>query len=165
MFDGITVVWYIIDDVKHLPVNGTKNAILINNDSVWRKKSDDPFTITMGSFDGAESCELIGLYLLDKINERLKGNYGLYRDDGLCAIKGSAKVIEDTKKQLCTLFTEYGLKVTVEANTKIVNDLDLTLDLKQGTYSPYMKENKSLQYVHNSSNHPPQILRNIPTTD
>ena len=53
-------------------------------------------------------------------------------------------------------------KNTVEANIKTANYLDVTLDLKQGTYSPYMKENNTIQYVHSNSNHPPQILKNIP---
>ena len=32
---------------------------------VWIKKGDNPyFDVTMGSYDGAEICELVGLYLL-----------------------------------------------------------------------------------------------------
>ena len=46
----------------------------------------------MGSFDGAECCELIGLYMLNKLTEGKhslfnKGSLGLYRDDGLAVIK------------------------------------------------------------------------------
>ena len=38
----------------------------------------------MGSFDGAELCELVGLYLLSKLETLLgKPAVGLYRDDGL----------------------------------------------------------------------------------
>ena len=36
----------------------------------------------MGSFDGAEVCELVGLYLLSQL-QHLAMNVGLYRDDGL----------------------------------------------------------------------------------
>ena len=44
----------------------------------------------MASFDGAEICELVVLYLLDKLS-KLLGNdiVGLYRDDGLAAIKST----------------------------------------------------------------------------
>ena len=36
----------------------------------------------MGSSDGAEMCELVGLYLLNKIKPLLgSNNVGLYRDD------------------------------------------------------------------------------------
>ena len=41
----------------------------------------------MGSFDGAEVCELVGLYLLNKIKPLLgSNNVGLYRDDGLAIV-------------------------------------------------------------------------------
>ena len=42
----------------------------------------------MGSFDGAEICELVGLFILTKLEEKFgKENVGLYRDDGLEVIK------------------------------------------------------------------------------
>ena len=38
----------------------------------------------MGSFDGAEIYELVGLYIQSKLEKILpKSNFGLYRDDGL----------------------------------------------------------------------------------
>ena len=40
------------------------------------------FDITMGSFDGAETSELVGLFLLSQLTH-LDVNVGLYRDDGL----------------------------------------------------------------------------------
>ena len=45
----------------------------------------------MGSFDGAESCELVGTYLLHDIEERfgIACNFGLYRDDTLAVTKAS----------------------------------------------------------------------------
>ena len=36
----------------------------------------------MGSYDGAETCELVGLYMLSQL-EQLGINIGLYRDDRL----------------------------------------------------------------------------------
>ena len=36
----------------------------------------------MGSFDGAEACELVGLFLLSQLSHT-NLNVGLYRDDGL----------------------------------------------------------------------------------
>ena len=80
----------------------------------------------MGSHDGAESCEIIGLYLLQKIKEEVKGNYGLYRDDGLVVIKDTPQNIENIKKRLCTILKKAGLKITVEANLKVVSFLDVT---------------------------------------
>ena len=37
----------------------------------------------MGSYNGAELCELVGLYFLDLLTKKFgKQNIGLYRDDG-----------------------------------------------------------------------------------
>ena len=89
-------------------------------------------------------------------------NFGLYRDDGLGVIKATAREIENMKKDLCSIFNNYGLKITIEAYKKIVNFLDVTLNLSTEKYQPYAKPNNIPLYVHKESNHPPNILRNIP---
>ena len=40
----------------------------------------------MGSYDGAEVCELIGLFILNTLQDRFGKDVGLYRDDGLAVI-------------------------------------------------------------------------------
>ena len=77
-------------------------------------------------------------------------------------IKATAREIENIKKDLCSIFNKYGLKITIEANKKIVNFLDVTLNLSTGKYQPYAKPNNVPLYVDKKSNHPPNILRNIP---
>ena len=64
-----------------------KKSILYNGETAWVKKGESLFDVTMGSFDGAESCELIGLYMLSQLTH-LDINIGLYRDDGL-SVMGS----------------------------------------------------------------------------
>ena len=54
------------------------------------------------------------------------------------------------------------MQVTTTVNTKEVNFLDVTLDLRTGIYKPFMKENDIPTYVSCHSNHPPQVLKNIP---
>ena len=45
----------------------------------------------MGSFDGVNICELVGLYLLDKLLNLIgRENVGLYRDDGLAVVNSSS---------------------------------------------------------------------------
>ena len=63
----------------------------------------------------------------------------LYRDDGLGIVKESAREIERIKKDLCSIFNTYGLKIIIEANQKIVNFLEVTLNLSAGKYQPYSK--------------------------
>ena len=70
--------------------------------------------------------------------------------------------VEKMKKQMCELFKNHGLKITIEANKKVVNYLDVTLDINSNTYRPYKKPNDTPLYVHKKSNHPPSIINNIP---
>ena len=140
----------------------TKRSLLFSENVPWEKKtSKDQFDVTMGSFDGAETCELVGCYILSCLTEKYGNNIGLYRDDGLSAFNKSPQEIERIKKDICKIFCDNDLKITVEENLSQVNFLDVTLDLKSGKHSPYTKGNVPL-YVHKQSNHPPSILRNIP---
>ena len=116
----------------------------------------------MGSYDGAETCELVGCYLLAQLKQIRGIEIGLYRDDGLAILNQTPREIEKAKKQICQFFTNNNLKITVEANKKIVNFLDETLDLNTGKFKPYSKPSSTPLYVHSQSNHSPNIIRNIP---
>ena len=58
--------------------------------------------------------------------------------------------------------SEHGLKITSTANLKVVEFLDVSLDLKNECYRPFIKPGDRPRYVNSKSNHPPSILRNIP---
>ncbi len=75
-------------------------------------------------------------------------NIGLYRDDGLAALNRNPQEIEKIKKELCKIFRANDLKMAVEANTTIVNFLDVTLDLRSGKHYPFTKEGNIPLYVH-----------------
>ncbi|KAL5005885.1 hypothetical protein ScPMuIL_017043, partial [Solemya velum] len=66
------------------------------------------------------------------------------------------------KKQICSIFTNNSLKITIEAKKRIVNFLDVTFDIPSVTYKPYLKPNKMPMYMHTESNNPLTILKNIP---
>ena len=139
-----------------------KRSLLFSDNCPWEKKSaNNQFDVTMGSFDGAETCELVGCYLLSLLTKKYGQNIGLYRDDGLAAFNAKPREMERIKKEICKVFRDNGLKITVEANTTKVNFLDVTLDLRSGKFYPYIKEGNIPLYVHQESNHPPSILRNI----
>ena len=80
----------------------------------------------------------------------------------ISSLKWESQEIEKIKKELCKIFRMNDLKITVEANTTMVNFLDVTLDLRSGKHYPFTKEGNIPLYVHKNSNHPPSILRNIP---
>ena len=66
------------------------------------------------------------------------------------------------KKEICKVFSDNKLKLTIEANKKCVNFLDITFNLTTGTYKPYTKPDNIPQYINVKSNHPPSILQRIP---
>ena len=47
-------------------------------------------------------------------------------------------------------------------NKKVVQFLDVELNLEKDCYRPYLKENDVPLYVHCDSNHPPAVTKNIP---
>ena len=117
----------------------------------------------MGGYHGAEICELVGLFMLSQLVEVIPAPYiGLYRDDGLAVSPATNRQIEIMKKKICAIFNRNGLQITTEANSKEVNFLDITLDLRTGSYKPYMKDNDAPLYVSSKSNHPPQVLKISP---
>ena len=135
----------------------TKKSLLFTGGQPWVKKGTKQFDVTMGSWDGAEVADLVGLYILSKLAV-LNIQIGLYRDDGLAVSGLSARQTELTKKKLCKLMKDLGFNITAQA----VNFLDINLDLESDIFKPYMKPNSTPCYVHRDSNHPRAILENIP---
>ena len=148
-----------VEDIKI--ILQTKKTLLFHNGNPWAKKGNKPFDVSMGSWDGAEVCELVGLYLLSQLTH-LKISVGLYRDDGLAVSALKPRQAELEKKKICKIFKDNGLNITIEANVKCVNFLDVNFNLERNMFKPYMKPNDTPIYVHSQSNHPPGILKNIP---
>ena len=100
-------------------------------------------------------------YQLSKICD--KKNVGLYRDDGLCMVKDiSGPQSEQMKKSFQNLFNENELKIEIQCNLKVVDDLDVTLNLNDGTHKLYRKPNEETNYIHKKSNHLQNITKQIP---
>ncbi|PIK62563.1 hypothetical protein BSL78_00459 [Apostichopus japonicus] len=131
-----------------------------------KKDINNAFDVTMGSYDGAEICELIGLYILSTLQSKLHiENVGFYRDDGLAVLRSlSGRQADRVRKQLTEIFGNFGLRITVETNLKAVNYLDVNLNLNTGKYKPYRKPNNEPTYINAQSNHPPSITKQIPTS-
>ena len=150
-----------------------KRSVLVHKSEPWEKTNNPDIDVTEGSFDGAETCELVGLFFLSLINDipnmeefqelkKLKFDVGLYRDDGLSVVRMTNRQAEKLKQQIKRIFNDNGLNITIEANKKIVDFLDVTFNLKTGEFYPYMKPNNFPLYVHAMSNHPPSVIKNIP---
>ena len=158
----------IVTDVEYKTIMHSRRSLLFDDNGKPWVKTDSPnaFDVTMGGYDGAEICELVGLLILQTIqNESQLSNLGLYRDDGLAVLdRKSACEAERIRKGLVKIFHELGLRITVKTNLKITNYLDATLNLNTSTYKPYRKPNDQTMYINVNSNHPPAITKQIPRT-
>ena len=144
-----------------------RKSLLYNNHEPWKKKGTDScFDVTMGRYDGAEVCELVGIYLSSLLASIIdKNNSGLYRDDGLIYLRNvNGQKMDRVRKNVMKIFKEVGFKIENQTRLKIVNFLDVTFNLASGTYRPYKKANESLLYINTSSNHPPQVIKHLPTS-
>ena len=155
-----------LDDQDKKIIYHSRKSLLFNQEQTWMKKGSDLFDVSMGAYDGAEVCELIGIFLLNLLGRQYDpNNIGLYRDDGLSIFKNcSGPQMEKIKKRLQKVFKNNGLNVIIECNMKIVNYLDVTFNLNDGTYRPYQKPDNIIQYIHVESNHPPNIIKQVPKT-
>ena len=126
------------------------------------KKDSGLFDIAMGAFDGAEVCEFAANFLLHKLSEKYKRkNFVLYRDVGLVIFKNGLDP-EKIKKHFCKLFIDHDPELTIQCNRKVVNFLDVTLNVENSIYCPYLKDNNKIIYVNTESNHPPSIIKRLP---
>ena len=112
----------------------------------------------MGSFDGAEICELVGLSIQSNLENILpKTNFGLYWDDGLILLRNLNGQQMDKKKKNYQIFKfkDTGFSINIQTNLKEVDFLVVTLNLQNSTHRPYKKPNNKLLYIHSLSKHPP----------
>ena len=142
-----------------------RKSLLFSEGDTWTKQNGELFDVTMGSYDGAEVCELVGLFLLDEMAALIPPEaMGLYRDDGLAAVEMSGPQCDKTRKLIHKLFEKHGLKVTIETNLQKTDFLDVVLDLQTGRYSPYRKPNDTPLYISVHSNHPQTIINHLPAS-
>ena len=135
-------------------ITHARKSLLFNHGKPWIKNNNSNlFDVTMGSYDGAEICDRffhlkpprknVWLGKHRRISGRRFGNY--------------QKQIK-TRKELHKVLEQFDLKITAEANLRVVNFLDVTFDLTTGKHKPYRKPNDDPLYIHKLSNHPPTVL-------
>ena len=102
------------------------------------------FDVTMGSWEGAEVCELIAIFMLSLIGNKYDTkNIGLHRDDGLAIFKNTSDPqFEKIKKTFEKMFKNKGLDIIIKCNLKIVDYLEVSLNLNDGSCRPYRKPNE-----------------------
>ena len=113
-----------------------RKSLLHSEGNPWIKRESGLFDVTMGAYDGAEVFEIVGMYLLSLLSSKCnKEKIGLYRDDGLAVLRNvSGHQSDKLKKEFQDIFKENDLKIEIRCNLKIVDYLDATLNLNDGTY-------------------------------
>ena len=114
---------------------------------------------------GAEVCELLELYLLGKLAPLIgTKNVGLYRDDGLAVIhQTNGPKMDRIRKDIIALFKSEGLSTTIDTNLIESDFLDVSFSLEMDKVFPYRKPSNTPLYIHSRSNHPPSIIKQLPS--
>ena len=118
----------------------SRKTLLFHENEQWvKQKGNKNFDVPMGCLDRAEICDLTGIYILSKIKSVFENqnDVGLYRDNGLGILWNlSDPQIERVRKEIIKIFKECGLSIT---NLKVVQFLDIELDVMNNAYRPYKK--------------------------
>ena len=72
--------------------------------------------------------------------------------------------LEKIKTILQKTFKDFGLEISAESNLKIVNYLDVTLNLNDGSFRPCDKSDDIIQYINKEFNHPPNLIKHLPAS-
>ena len=65
------------------------------------------------------------------------------------------------RKKMWDYIKRYGVAIAIKTNLFVVDFLDIQFNPLYSTFKPCRKPNKDLIYVHNDSNHPPQVLKEL----
>ena len=99
----------------------------------------------MGSYDGAEICELVGLFILNSLQTLFGEDFGLSRDDGLAVLNTKSGRLGDKARQdLTRAFNDLGLNIATLINQQSTN---VTFHLTNNSYKPYRKPNNEPVYM------------------
>ena len=131
----------------------------------WVKKTGtENIDVPMGCYDGAEVCELVGCYILNQLSTVMRNELvGLYRDDGLGIMKKMSRPeIERKRKQKIKIFKDCGLNITIQTNLTSADFLNIRLNFRDNTNQPHKKPNSEPIYINKSSNHPKNIIKDLP---
>ena len=148
-----------VEIIKHC-----RKTLLYYEDSIRIKKGKvEISTQQWGHMMGLKFVNSWGvlLYSIKRIVD--PSSHRLYHDDGLIIVdKSTPKKCDGIRKRLHRLLGEFGFKLDTQTVLKIADYLDVTLNLYNGTVSPFRKRNHDLRYVHRGSNHPIQVFKHIP---
>ena len=91
--------------------------------------------MTMRAYDSAEVCELLAMFIIYQLSRIYsKNDIGLYKDNGLAVFRNTGgRQEEKIEKHFQSKFCKNNLSIIVKCNLKIVDYLDVTLNLSDGS--------------------------------
>ena len=88
-----------------------------------------------------------------------KKDFRLYRDNGLGVVKNKSRPErEKINKNIKKIYLKK-INLVIQCNMKIVNYLDVSLNLNNSNYKPLHKPDNEILYIYKDSNHPLNILK------
>ena len=106
--------------------------LLFDVNKPWKKRETERcFDVTIGSCDGAEIRELVGIYILTLLAKIVKkSDCEFYKDDSLLILHNiNRQQIERTHKNINKAFNKVGFSISIEINSK-VTDFFITIQSK-----------------------------------
>ena len=81
------------------------------------------YDVAMGNYDGAELCELIGIFTQSLLQDMIiKEAMGLYRDDGLIVLnKVTSQKTHKIRMKIIQVFKDNGFSIDIVTNLVEVN--------------------------------------------
>ena len=132
---------------------------------VWIKKQGS-FDNSMGSKDGSEVAELVGLYLLSKFEsdpELQDAIIALYRDDLIAIVPNNGFRINRIRSAIQRIVALEELDMTDWTEGRKLDYLDIEFDMADESFRPHTKPMDGSRYVSPMSDHPKMTIRSIPT--
>ena len=143
-----------------------RKTVLKNNGSTWLKTGSNNFDVLVGAggYDSAQMADLVGLYILDTLCRIISPiQIGLYSIDGLIYISNSdGSRSSSIQKKIVRAFEFLGFKIEISLNIKIANLLDVTLNLSDNSYKPFLKMDRYPSYINVNLNCPNAIIKQVP---
>ena len=157
----------VTDKELNIIMHSRKTLLFLEKEPWTKKVGDQDFDVPMGCYEGAEVCQLVGSYILNKLEKFLnKEDVGLYRYDGLGVLRNmSGQQKEQVRKNIIKVFKDCDLSITIKIGLHIVDFLDVQLNLKTNTHKPYRKPNNDPIYINCNSNHPSNVLKELPQSN
>ena len=97
-----------IPDYYKAVITHARETLLFSDETPWTKQNNSSnFDVPMGSWDGAEVCELVGAFIQFELCTVIsKEDFGLYRDDGLGVMGNIGRPEIERRKKKSSKFSK-----------------------------------------------------------